>query len=145
MNNPPNSPNLDRVQQQLFAAIEKDGLRHTFEWMHIWFDKVARAEIDDELLQSESGHKDRNLRALIAMENIATLSRSATSFSSSASANLMKQARLSGWAHVLEASNGYGSRTAVRQEFDKWRAARDAAKNAAPSTEAPDDEDSASS
>lgn len=128
-----NTSNTDRVQAEFLAALKKNGLSHTFQWMANWFDAVAEALVQDELQQALGEHvNDPQARGLQAMDMMMSLATSISNHSTSASANLMREARLAALAKIVESNywggdvGGYGSRSDRRKQWETWNAARKA-------------------
>lgn len=122
----PNTPAVARVQAEFEAALAKDGLVHTFEWMSGWFDQVAHAQVSDELTQALGEHaQDPQARSLQALDMLMSLATSASNTSSSPSANLMRLARLTALANIVEgrfgSPIGYASRASRNQAWEAWR------------------------
>jgi hypothetical protein len=121
------TPNLDRVQAEFEAEIRAKGMDHVFQWMHGWFDKVGRAIVEDELLRVLGDKaRDKQARNLAAMDLLMPLASGISSHSSSASANLLRQSKLSALADIVDydfgQANGYGSRMHRLAAWDEWRA-----------------------
>ncbi len=102
---------LERVKAEFLAEIEKRGIVHVFEWMHGWFDTVAAAQIRDEMADYLAPHgKDQQAVNLHLMERMMCDARSVSNHSTSASANLMRQARVSVMAQMIDRNyDGYAS------------------------------------
>ncbi len=121
------TPNMDKVQAALIADIQKNGMLHTFEWMHGWFEKVAEAAVEDELANKLVSHADDpTARGLMAMDMMMPLATSVSNHSSSPSANLLRQGRLAALARIVNYDFGraqsYGSQAHRRIAWEQWHA-----------------------
>lgn len=113
---------LEKVQEKFIKEINDHGIAHVFEWMHGWFGAVAKAMVQDDL-QNQLGDLAKDPRAvnLYLMDHIMQLSNYADNHSTSPSSNLMKQARLSSMAKIVERNyHGYGSSQDVRRNWDAY-------------------------
>lgn len=123
------TPNLDRVQAEFEAELRSKGMAHVFQWMHGWFDKVGRAIVEDELLHVLGDKaRDSQARALAAMDLLMPLASGISSHSTSASANLLRQSKLSALADIVDYdfghAQGYGSRLHRAAAWDEWQEKR---------------------
>ena len=127
------SPHVDRVQADFEAELRKNGVEQTFQWMHIWFDKVARAIVEDELTRVLGDMaQDPQARALAAMDRMMPLATGISNHSTSVSANLMREAKLAALANIVDydfgKASGYGSRAHRSEAWDALRVKRAAPK-----------------
>lgn len=123
---------IEKLTKELISAIEKKGLVHTFEWMHGWFDSVARAQVKDELNQYLGEHaKDHEAVNLYLAERVVRESASISNHSTSASSNLMRQSRLSAMAKILDSNHdAYVGSAHRRDQWDAWNEKVEAEKDA---------------
>jgi hypothetical protein len=122
--------NLERLKAELLAEIEERGIVHVFEWMHGWFDRVAEAQIRDQMADYLAPHgKDQEAINLYLMERMMCEARSVSNHSTSASANLMRQARVSVMAQMIDRNyEGYASGHQRRKATDAFYERPDVAK-----------------
>jgi hypothetical protein len=113
---------IERVTEEFIATIRDRGIVHTFEWMSAWFDRVAKAETQDDLINYLAPHsKDKAAINLHLMDRMMQMASQITNKSSSASSNMMREARVSVMAQMVEKNHyGYGSGKSRREEWDRW-------------------------
>jgi hypothetical protein len=114
---------LEKVEKEFLAEIEKRGIVHVFEWMHSWFGNVAQASIKDEMKGYLGVHaKDPDAINLYLLDRMMSMAKQVSNKSTSSSANLMNEARVSVMASMIEENhNGYGSRYVRSQTWERWQ------------------------
>jgi hypothetical protein len=92
--------------------------------MNIWFDGIAQASVTDEMNYYLVPHeKNKEAINLYLMNRLMILSRSASNFSSSASANLFNQSRMAVMAKMIDNNReGYGSGAQIREATNAFYA-----------------------
>ncbi len=119
---------LAQVQDEFIAKLNKEGILHTFEWLHGWFDQVARAAVQDELNRALGDRvDDEQARGLYLADELMNMASNVSNHSTSATANLLRQARVSALARAVNGdvgtfSSGYGSRVHRRKAWEEWSA-----------------------
>lgn len=131
-----NQTNIERVQAQFIAEIEKNGIVHVLRWVSEWYDKAAGAEVQDELFRA-LGQPDLEPEAkeLVLLDRLLPEAESNSSFSTSPGHNLYKQALIA--ARARELNNMLSSapdskipatpasRRGRRERWERWREQRE--------------------
>lgn len=138
--------NIERVQAQVIAEIEKNGIVHVLQGVSGWYDKAAEAEVQDELVRA-LGKPDAEpeSKELMLLDRLLPDAVSNSSFGTSPGHNLYKQALIAARARELNtmlssAPDGKvpvtpASRLGRRERRERWgeqRAARAAEKTSKP-------------
>lgn len=122
---------IDLVTEEFIAAIRKDGIAHTFEWMSHWFERVGRASVEVEMntYLGDDFRANRDAQNLYLLERMAQMSESVTNQSSLESSNMMRRARLAAMAHIFRGNRGaFASSKMCEAEWEKITAANNAKK-----------------
>lgn len=128
--------NMQRVEQELIAEIQKRGLAHVLQWIGGWYDKTAQAEVEDDLQAVLLEHaQDPEARELHLLDHMLPAAESNTNFSTSVGRNLYRQSLIAARAKELnslfcpnsdEVPTTGASRQGRRQRWEAWQAKRKA-------------------
>jgi hypothetical protein len=113
---------VDKVKTAFLAEIEEKGIVHCFEWMSIWFDRVAHAQVSDEVNNYLGEHSnDPVARGLHLVSLVSNIAGNITNQSSNESHNMFKRSRLSAMAKMFANNhNGFGSRNDLSRQWASW-------------------------
>lgn len=115
--------NVERLQKEFIAALQKDGMAHTFEWASGWFDKLGAAMVEDELRNGMGEHaKDPQAVNLFYMDRVMQMASNVSNHSNMASSNMLRQARLAAMATAVDRNKAhcYGSGANRREAWKTW-------------------------
>lgn len=132
---------VEKVQQAFINKIKEDGLLHTLEWISVWYERAAQAELDDALqARDERQSLDNEAAELFCLDKLLPSAETADNFSTSPGHNLMRLARMAAVARELNRGNReYPSSSSSRyRRWERWgeaRRANEAAKAPAPAQE----------
>jgi hypothetical protein len=94
--------NIQEVQDKFLAAVAKDGLVHTLQWIGTWYDRAAEAAAEDELQRGLGEFAgDSEARELALLDHLLPNSERVSNYSTSAGHNLYQQAMLAAQARLL--------------------------------------------
>lgn len=126
---------VERVKLRFLAALEKDGIEHTFEWMQGWFGEVAAAVLEDRLKNSLGEHaKNPDARGLFLTDLLMDEARRVSNYSSLSTSNLMRQARVAALADMVNRGGGYAGSIERSDRTDALREQLAAARESRAST-----------
>ncbi|MCC5612021.1 hypothetical protein LC612_36140 [Nostoc sp. CHAB 5834] len=120
---------VEKVTAEFLAEIQERGLPHVLEWISSWYTKVAKAKLQDDFAGIEGRATSAAWKEIQTAELLMYDARSGFNYSTSPGANLMRQARISVLADMLDHSRGEAGFGAVarRNRADKLRALDEAA------------------
>ena len=114
---------VEKLTEVFIAELRERGIVHTFEWMAGWFDRVAQAQLEDELDRMGSDYPTREMRDeatnLHLLQLMSQMAQSATNTSSLPTSNMMRHARLAAVARVFNRnSRSFGGHRQREQGWD---------------------------
>lgn len=122
--------NMQCVQDAFVKEINERGLAHVLQWIGVWYDRAAEAEVADDLATVLREHAaDPEARELHLLDRLLPMAESITNYSTSLGHNVYRQALVGARSkelNTLMSMDGKDApnvgRTARRNRWEAWRA-----------------------